>query len=185
MLILPYIVLVTGGSRSGKSDYARRRAEALAGPRAFIATCTPVDEEMAERIRRHRLARDPDQWQTVEEPVHLADALAPAREFNVLLIDCLTLWINNLMFQAEIERTAFHEDDVTLACERLLNACDQFDGTVIMVTNEVGMGIVPDNPMSRLYRDLVGRCNQIMAAAADEVVLLVCGVSLNIKGKGS
>ncbi|MEJ2717840.1 MAG: bifunctional adenosylcobinamide kinase/adenosylcobinamide-phosphate guanylyltransferase [Deltaproteobacteria bacterium] len=182
---MSYIVLVTGGSRSGKSDYARRRAEALAGPRAFIATCTPLDEEMAERIRRHRLARDPDQWQTVEEPLRPADVLANSDEFKVVLIDCLTLWINNLMFQAEIEGTAIVEDDVTRACEGLLNACDRFDGTVIMVTNEIGMGIVPDNPMSRLYRDLVGRCNQIMAAAADEVVLLVSGVSLNIKGKGS
>lgn len=182
---MPYIVLVTGGSRSGKSDYARRKAEELAGPRAFIATCTPVDAEMAERIRRHRLARDPDQWTTIEEPVDVANALVDGGDFKVVLIDCLTLWINNLMFQAEIEGTALHEDDITMACERLLSACDQFNGTVIMVTNEVGMGIVPDNPMSRLYRDLVGRCNQIMAAAADEVVLLVCGVSLNIKGKGS
>lgn len=182
---MPYIVLVTGGSRSGKSDYARRRAEELAGPRAFVATCTPVDAETAERIRRHRVARDPDQWKTIEEPVDVAHALADASESNVVLIDCLTLWINNLMYQAELEGTAFHEDDVTLACERLLSACDQFHGTIFMVTNEVGMAIVPDNPMSRLYRDLVGRCNQIMAAASDEVVLLVCGVSLTIKGKGS
>ena len=178
---LSHIILVTGGSRSGKSDYALRKAEALKGPRAFIATCPVVDEEMAERIRRHKLARDKAKWSTIEEPVNLARAISNAADFAVLLVDCLTLWINNLLYEAGQDGRTLGEEDIAIRCEKVLEACSQCDSTIMFVTNEVGMGLVPEDPVSRLYRDLVGRCNQIIADASNEVVFMVSGIPSRIK----
>jgi len=178
---MAHIVLVTGGGRSGKSEYARRMAEAMDGPRGFVATCPSIDEEMEERIRRHRRVRDESKWDTLEEPHQLARVVRDAKAFNVLVVDCLTLWINNLMYKAEPEGRSFTEDDVTQRCRELLDACDEFEGAIIFVTNEVGMGIVPENRASRLYRDLVGRCNRIMAERADQVTMVVSGIPLNLK----
>jgi adenosylcobinamide kinase/adenosylcobinamide-phosphate guanylyltransferase len=178
---LSHIILVTGGNRSGKSDYALQRAEALKGPRAFVATCPVIDEEMAERIRKHKLARDETKWSTIEEPVNLAHIISNAADFAVLLVDCLTLWINNLLYEADQEGLRLGEEDIAGRCREVLVACDQRDSTVIFVTNEVGMGLVPEVPDSRLYRDLVGRCNQIIADAANEVVFMVSGIPLKIK----
>lgn len=178
---MAYMVLVTGGGRSGKSEYARRMAEAMEGPRGFVATCPSIDEEMDERIQRHRRARDKSKWETLEEPYHLDRVVRDAKAFNVLVIDCLTLWINNLMYQAEPEGRSLGEDDVTERCRDLLDACNEFYGAIIFVTNEVGMGIVPENRASRLYRDLVGRCNQIIAESADQVTMVVSGIPFNLK----
>lgn len=177
------LVLVTGGSRSGKSDYARHMAEALPGPRAFIATCPVVDEEMSERIRKHREARSSADWHTIEEPLHIASSLTNVGAFQVFLVDCLTLWVNNLMFQASQARETFTEEDMAVRCDEVLQACSPLQGTVFLVTNEVGSGIVPENEMSRRYRDLVGRCNHIMAHAADRVFLVCCGLPLSLKEK--
>ncbi len=177
------LILVTGGSRSGKSDYARQMAEALSGPRAFIATCPAVDDEMRERIRKHQLARSEAEWHTIEEPLHIAEAVQADPMFRVFLVDCLTLWINNLMFQALEGGVVFSEDHMMVRCEEVLRACARTAGTVFLVTNEVGSGIVPENELSRRYRDLVGRCNQIMAKAADRVVLVCCGLPLVLKEK--
>jgi adenosylcobinamide kinase/adenosylcobinamide-phosphate guanylyltransferase len=176
------VILVTGGSRSGKSSYAQRIGEGLDGPRAFVATCPVLDDEMAERVRKHQLERQSSDWKTLEETVDLAGALRGARDsYKVVLVDCLSLWINNLMHEAQVEGEGLTEDDIAHRCRELLDACDELSGTVIFVTNEVGMGIVPDNPASRLFRDLAGRCNQAMAAGADKVTLVSCGLPLHLK----
>lgn len=175
------LILVTGGSRSGKSDYARNEAERIDGPRVFVATCPVIDEEMSERIRRHRLERDESAWVTVEETENLVEALRGAHGFRVALVDCLTLWVNNLMYSAGREGRTIDEDEISRSSEELVSACRGFDGAVIMVTNEVGMGIVPENREARLYRDLVGRCNRIIAEAADRVVLVSCGIPLQLR----
>lgn len=175
------LVLVTGGSRSGKSSHAQRLAEEMDGPRAFLATCPVVDDEIAERIRKHQDARSEANWDTIEETTDLAEALRKACEYKVVLIDCLTLWINNLMYDSECSGEVITEDDVVRKCEKVLDACSGLSGTVIFVTNEVGMGIVPGDPLSRRYRDLVGRCNQVIASAADSVTLVTCGIPMDLK----
>ena len=175
------IILITGGSRSGKSTYAQTLAESIPGSRTYIATCPPLDEEMAARIKKHRAQRQASLWQTLEETIDLAGALLKTRKSQVRLLDCLTLWINNLLYEAEKQGQEITEEDMLERCTQLLTACKELPGTVIFVTNEVGMGIVPDNPLARHYRDLAGRCNQIMAAGADRVILMVSGLPLNMK----
>ncbi|MGO9569335.1 MAG: bifunctional adenosylcobinamide kinase/adenosylcobinamide-phosphate guanylyltransferase [Desulfomonilaceae bacterium] len=175
------IILITGGTRSGKSEYARKTAEALPGNRAFVATCLATDEEMSRRIKKHQEERLKADWHTIEEPLELADTLRKTQGFDVLLVDCLTLWISNLMYETRGEENGLSEDDITDKTNELLNACSGLAGTVIFVTNEVGSGIVPEHSVSRLYRDLVGRCNQIVAQGADEVTLVACGLPLNLK----
>jgi len=178
------VILITGGCRSGKSDYARRLAESMPGRRAYIATCPPdVDEEMRARIRRHRAARAAAGWDTIEETIDLARALDAAATHDVVLVDCLTLWVGNLLYEAERRGAAVAEDDVVDRCGQVLAACRARPGTVLFVTNEVGMGVVPASAMARVYRDLVGRSNQTFAAGADAVTLLVCGIPLPLKGK--
>lgn len=179
------IILITGGSRSGKSAFAQKTAEALPGPRAYIATSPVTDPEMAERIRRHREARHGKGWETVEEAVDIAGAIRRAEGCRVLLVDCLTLWINNLLFEAEKRGELFTEEAAAGRCRELTDACGAFGGTVIFVTNELGMGIVPDNEMARRFRDIAGRCNQQIAAAADVVTLVVSGIPLHLKPAAS
>jgi adenosylcobinamide kinase/adenosylcobinamide-phosphate guanylyltransferase len=175
------VILVTGGSRSGKSAYAQKLAEEIDGPRAFLATCPVVDDEMAERIRKHQNARGEADWHTIEESTDLAGALRNATDCGVILVDCLTLWINNLMYERSRKHWEVTEEDIEVICADVLDACSELSGTVIFVTNEVGMGIVPGDPLSRRYRDLVGKCNQIIAAAADGVILVTCGIPLTLK----
>ena len=177
------IILITGGSRSGKSVYGQTLAEGLAGPHAFIATAVVTDDEMRERILKHQKARGQSGWHTVEEPLQLARAVGDARRFDVLLVDCLTFWINNLMFEAEKQGRPLGEEEVERSCRELLRACSDRPGTVIFITNEVGLGIVPENALARCYRDLVGRCNQIVAEEADRVIFMTCGIPMYLKGK--
>ena len=177
------IHLVTGGSRSGKSAYAQRLAEALPGPRAYLATCPVIDEEIAERVKRHREARDASAWETIEEPIDLAGAIDRAAAYRVLLVDCLTLWINNLLYKAEQQGEVFTEEATAVRCHDLIAACRAYPGTVIFVTNELGMGIVPENEVARRFRDCAGRMNQLIAAAAEEVTLVVSGMPLPLKEK--
>ncbi|MDJ0763324.1 MAG: bifunctional adenosylcobinamide kinase/adenosylcobinamide-phosphate guanylyltransferase [Myxococcota bacterium] len=178
------ILLVTGGSRSGKSSYAAERGLSLAGPRAFVATCPIIDDEIAARINAHRIARAGQGWQTIEETVAIAEVLRQEVKYQVVLIDCLTLWINNLLYQATQDNRTLNEDDIVAHCNELLSACADRPGTVIFVTNEVGLGLVPADPISRRYRDLVGRCNQEIAARAGEVVLMTAGIPLTLKREG-
>lgn len=174
--------LITGGSRSGKSAYAQAQAESIPSRgRTYVATCPVLDEEMRERIERHRRLRDGRGWHTVEAPVELAEAVAQAPTKHVVLVDCLTLWINNLLYLAAQSGTGLDEDELARLAEELARACRGRIEPVILVTNEVGMSIVPENALARRYRDLVGRCNQVLAAAADEVTLVVCGCPLKLK----
>jgi adenosylcobinamide kinase/adenosylcobinamide-phosphate guanylyltransferase len=176
------IVLVTGGARAGKSAWAQRRAEAMSERRTFIATCTPQDDEMRARVARHRATRSGRGWSTLEEPLLLCDALRrAASEYPVAVVDCLTLWLSNRMYQADQAGVVLTEDTAAEEGRRVLEACAAFSVGVVIVTGEVGMGIVPDSAVARLYRDLLGRCNQVIAAGATEVELLVCGQALRIK----
>ena len=177
------VILITGGCRSGKSRHAMTLAESLGGRRAYVATCPVMeDAEMGERIARHQRERAHRGWETIEEAAELAGALREARGFEVVLVDCVTLWVNNLMYGAEERGEGFDEDAMERRCEEVLGASREREGTVIFVTNEVGMGIVPENALARRFRDLVGRCNQVIAAGADAVTLVSCGIPLQLKG---
>ncbi len=173
------LVLVTGGGRSGKSAFAQRLAEGWSGPRAFLATCPVIDSEMCERVRRHQLARSSTDWRTIEEPLDLAAGILSAQEAPVVLVDCLTLWVNNVMYAAGQQQIC--EDDIALRCQPVLQAARTHGGQIVFVTNEVGLGLVPENPIGRRFRDLAGRVNQIVAEACDEVFLVVCGQPIQIK----
>lgn len=173
------IILITGGSRSGKSRYAQQLGDSLSGEKLFIATCPVTDEEMRQRIERHVLDRQGAGWKTVEETVDMEQTLAGNPDAEVVLIDCLTLWINNLLFTDAAN--SLDEEATRVKARKLMEACRARAGVVIMVTNEVGLGVVPENALARRYRDLVGRCNQEIAAAADKVIMSICGIPLNIK----
>jgi adenosylcobinamide kinase/adenosylcobinamide-phosphate guanylyltransferase len=168
------VVLLLGGVRSGKSTYAQQLA--MRGQHvAFLATAEAGDDEMRLRIERHRRER-PAAWTTFEVPVALEDALVQCGQFDTILIDCLTVWTANLM-----EHYAQDPDLVLAHADRLAGLLRGATATVIVVSNEVGGGIVPDNELARNYRDLLGGINQRIAAAADEVILMVAGCPLVIK----
>ncbi|MFT3977027.1 MAG: bifunctional adenosylcobinamide kinase/adenosylcobinamide-phosphate guanylyltransferase [Sphingomonas bacterium] len=168
---IPHL-LVLGGARSGKSRYAQARAETHGGELVFVATAEIFDEEMADRIRRHRADRDA-RWRTVEAPIDLPDAIRrESGEGRLLLVDCLTLWASNILLA---ERDA--EADIA----RLISAIGAAEGPLILVSNEVGLGIVPDNALARRFRDLAGTINQRVAAAVAEVQLLAAGLPLRLK----
>lgn len=168
--------LIIGGCRSGKSKYALALAEQIKGRRnLFVATAQPHDAEMALRIKHHQQDRG-DHWQTLETPLNPATAVKThGSGADVALIDCLTLWISNLMMT--------HEDDgqVMLAVNELHDLILAPPCPIILVTNEVGEGIVPDNALARRFRDLTGWCNQKMAAACDQVVWMVAGIAVPVK----
>jgi adenosylcobinamide kinase/adenosylcobinamide-phosphate guanylyltransferase len=174
------LILVTGGARSGKSSYALNVAEKISRKKLFIATCPKLDSEISERIRRHTEERKGRGWETIEETINL-DHLFPRRvqDMEVVLIDCITLWVSNILYMLGEENV----DDCKIEelCSRWLKKMTEYQGTVICVTNEVGLGIVPDNPLARKYRDLVGTCNQLLGKKADEVILVSCGIPLSIK----
>lgn len=169
----PNTILVLGGARSGKSRHAQALAQKLAPARSFIATAQAFDAEMAARIRRHRADRD-SSWKTVEAPLRLAEALAREQApGHVLLVDCLTLWLSNLMLGGA---------DIEAATDALLGAIRQSAGPLVLVSNEVGFGIVPENALARRFRDAAGRLNQQVAEACDAVDLVVAGLPLRLKG---
>lgn len=172
------IILITGGSRSGKSQYALEKAESLTKKRLFLATCPTVDDELNDRVQLHKNERKGRGWVSVEEQLDIAGVLKGAHHYETVLVDCLTLWINNLIFSSNHSLTKewLEEKIKEWHSEALL-----YPGTLILVTGEVGLGIVPENALSRLYRDLVGWCNQLVAQRADEVYLVSCGLPLKLK----
>ena len=169
----PRVTLVLGGARSGKSSFAEEMAISLDREMFYIATAQPGDEEMAARIAEHQ-ARRGAHWQTVEAPLDLPAALSTtAGPGRVALVDCLTLWLSNLM---AVER------DLSAETQALLATLGRPAGPVILVSNEVGLGIVPMNALARAFRDHQGRLNQQVAALADRVVLMAAGLPLTLKG---
>ena len=167
--------LVLGGARSGKSAFAQGSAEAKAaetgGRLVMIATAQAFDAEMAERIARHREDRGAA-WMTVEAPMDIAAALDGLGADDVVVVDCLTLWLSNLMLD---------ERDAAAAAAALVATVGRFKGTLWLVSNEVGFGIVPDNALARRFRDEAGRLHQALAQAADAVTLVVAGLTLRLK----
>lgn len=176
------VILYSGGARSGKSSLALVRAEATGDRKLFVATCPVVDREMGERIDRHRQERAGRGWETIECETELAQLFPVVAEpYQVVVIDCLTLWVNNLLYHYEKSNKYLDDKMIASLSREWLLASDNYRGTLICVTNEIGMGIVPDNPLARRYRDLVGTCNQLVAAQADEVILVACGLPLPMK----
>ncbi|SHJ72463.1 adenosylcobinamide kinase /adenosylcobinamide-phosphate guanylyltransferase [Aureimonas altamirensis DSM 21988] len=162
-----------GGARSGKSAFAERLATATGLERVYIATGQAFDAEMAARIDAHRRSRG-DGWRTVEAPYDLAQAIcAEARSDRVLLVDCLTLWLSNVLLA---------DGDIAAAIDNLCSMLARADGTVILVSNEVGLSIVPENALARAFRDHSGRMNQSIAALADEAWFVAAGLPLKLKG---
>ncbi|WP_261665070.1 bifunctional adenosylcobinamide kinase/adenosylcobinamide-phosphate guanylyltransferase [Deinococcus sp. Marseille-Q6407] len=168
------LYFVTGGARSGKSSFAERLAAGYGAPVTYLATAQAFDDEMSERIARHRQDR-PAHWQTWEEPLDVPAALRQAPDGTVLL-DCLSLWVSNLVL------ADWSDAAVLTAADELLAAARARSGRTILVTNEVGFGIVPDNALARRYRDLLGWVNQRCAAESDQAWLLVSGLPVMLKG---
>jgi len=181
--------LILGGARSGKSLLAEKRAAASGWPVIYLATAEARDGEMAQRIAHHR-ARRPAEWGCTEETLHLAARLRKlAAPDTCILVDCLTLWLSNLLFAGQAARQA--EAGEAVACplfERetaaLIELLPQLPGHIILVSNEVGWGVVPMHPVSRLFTDEQGRLNQRVAAVCDQVTLVAAGLPLSLKAAG-
>jgi len=178
------ITLVTGGARSGKTGYAQRLAAGSGREVVYIATAQAGDAEMAERIGRHRAQR-PSAWRTLEEPLTLGAALrAHAQADRCIVVDCLTLWLSNLLHLERCDAPDWSEPGPRFAAEReaLRGALAGVQGEVILIGNEVGLGIVPLGALNRVFVDEAGRLNQEIAAVAGRVVLMVAGCPLFAKG---
>ncbi len=174
------ITLVIGGCRSGKSRFALTAANAVSGRRKiFLATSVPRDQEMTDRVQAHQAERG-NNWITVEEPENIHACIsAHADTADVILVDCLTLWLSNMMAAHMADK------EIETRLEKTAQACFDASCPVFLVSNEVGSGIVPENPLARKFRDLAGHMNQFMADAADRVVLAVAGQALQIKPGGN
>ena len=166
-------LLITGGTRSGKSSFAEKRTLSYGMPVLYIATAQAFDEEMENRIQLHQQRRG-DEWRTISEPLAIANILISLDGQGACLVDCLTLWLSNLIFA---------EEDISKATSSLIEAIAARRDPVILVTNEVGVGIVPENALARRFRDEAGRLNQIVAEAVDEVYTCISGIPLKLKPK--
>ena len=183
------IVTITGGARSGKSAHAAKIVAEVGAPVVYLATASASDTEMAGRIEQHRAER-PSNWLTLEEPIHLSSALSQANlpEPSAILVDCITVWLGGyvcpLYDMPEAEALASLksvEEAVFAEAQRLFEFARGRSGCLVVVTNEVGDGIVPADPLTRFYRDTLGRLNQKFAASSDEVYVLVAGLPLRLK----
>ena len=165
------LTLVLGGARSGKSRHAEALVQTWAAPWIYLATAQPSDDEMRERIAAHRNRR-PDGWITRDEPLDLAGAIRDAPAGAPVLVDCLTLWLTNVMLAGR---------DVDAAIRELVDTCGDASGPLVLVSNEVGLGIVPDNALARCFRDHAGVLHQRLATQADRVLFIVAGLSMTVK----
>ena len=178
------LTLILGGARSGKSTYAEKIAADNGGDSVlYVATAQAFDEEMQVRIEKHRAER-PTSWRTVESPTGAGDAiLAAAGDEQVILVDCLTVLVSNMLLKFEDPFadavTASVQDEV----DKLLNCAEKLEANIIIVSNEVGLGLVPPYPLGRAYRDLLGKANQRLAARADKVLFMVAGLPMVVKGE--
>ena len=168
--------LVIGGCKSGKSRYALELADKLAGnSKIFVATSVPADSEMEERVRAHRDERG-ESWLTIEEPISIASVIKKhSKEADVILIDCLTLWISNLLYKN------YDKEKILEYIQELVNSMQDAECPIILVSNEVGAGIVPENKLARLFRDIAGITNQTIAEAVTNVVWTIAGIPVKIK----
>jgi adenosylcobinamide kinase/adenosylcobinamide-phosphate guanylyltransferase len=183
------LILVIGGARSGKSTFAERLAVKSGRSVAYIATATAGDDEMRDRIARHQAAR-PSTWHTIEEPLHLAEAVHRASQLaDVILLDCMTVWLSNWLL-AQDELTSVESTPASVYCEGAMQEIDALLRVaarlatikrLVIVTNEVGLGIVPAFPLGRVYRDVLGAVNRRLAEEAARVYLLVAGLAVDIK----
>ncbi|KEY59100.1 bifunctional adenosylcobinamide kinase/adenosylcobinamide-phosphate guanylyltransferase [Serratia sp. DD3] len=180
------MILITGGARSGKSSLAERLAAEASNQVLYIATSVVTDDEMAERVKQHRQAR-PAHWRTWEGTQPLAPVIDAQVAGEAVILECITTWIANLMFEltaeTAIEAIDFDavETEIQQQVTELLGACARSPATIYLVTNELGMGIVPENRLARHFRDIAGRVNQRLAAAAESVFLMVAGIEVKIK----
>jgi adenosylcobinamide kinase/adenosylcobinamide-phosphate guanylyltransferase len=177
--------LVVGGARGGKSRFAQELAEKTGGNVLFVATAEAGDEEMRRRIEKHRISR-PASWRTLEVTSGLADRIRKeTKDENVVLIDCITLLVNNIIGESCREGEQLDEEyiegKITAEINKLIDYIDESDARFIIVSNEVGLGLVPANHLGRFYRDIMGRANQLLAEQADELYLMVCGLSVPLK----
>jgi len=177
--------LITGGARSGKSRFAQQLGLKSSGPVLFVATAEASDEEMKQRIEKHKQERPAD-WTTLEVTTHIGNYIRQKISgVQVVVIDCITLLVNNIFSQCSGKIDAhLMEEKVIAEINEMVNCIDQVDASFIIVTNEVGLGLVPANRLGRLYRDLLGKANQMLAQRADEVYLMVAGLPVPIKPEG-
>jgi len=170
------LIFITGGCRSGKSRYALDYVNQHFLKKLYLATCEALDEEMAQRIEQHKKMRGPE-WRTIEEPVEIVDKIRQyGDKVEVILLDCITLWLSNILMKWDSDLRIMDEVD------RFVNMIEQSPTTFIIVSNEVGMGIVPAEPLGRRFRDLSGMVNQKIAEVADSVIYMVSGIPLFLKG---
>lgn len=183
------ITFITGGARSGKSSLAEKLAKQLSEKVIYIATAAPLDEEMAKRISVHKQRR-PKSWETIEEPKNLSKVLteikddAKYNDYHAILIDCLALLVSNWLPLEEAEDIKQWDElrlNLLSEIKMMLKAAQELSQHIIIVSNEVGLGLVPEYPLGRLYRDLLGEVNQLTAACADEVIFMISGIPMKIK----
>lgn len=169
------VILIVGGARSGKSHYGENLVEQSGKTPVYLATAEARDDEMLDRINIHQQRRG-DHWQTIEESLEIASIIEKiSSPDHIILVDCLTLWLSNLMTE---------QKDVASAMKRLLTCLEQVQGPVIMISNEVGLGIVPNNALARAFRDEAGRINQAVASTASDVLFMAAGLPICLKKKG-
>ena len=179
------LCLILGGVRSGKSSFAEKLAQDMGGPTLYVATGVPTDQEMEQRIRRHRESR-PAHWNTLEEPINLAAGieaeLGAMSTPSVVLVDSLDLWVANWLLEYQSKEAPAVEDSAICAIDRLLGTICSTPSAYFLVSSEVGLSLVPPEPLGRRFQDLLGLVNQRVAAAADQVYLVVAGIPKQIKG---
>ncbi len=171
-------ILITGGARSGKSEYAENLCLNIPGKRAYLATAIPFDDEMKNRIKIHKKRRDPNFWhKLIEEPYNISEILISLNsKIDVLLLDCITIWINNLFFKIGTDESVIFEE-----VDQFLEVLQVIDYNIVIVSNEVGMGLVPENKLARIFRDISGKVNKKIADIVSEFYIIFSGYALRLK----